>query len=318
MKTANSKSPTGWTARAARRFNIGPAFTLVELLVVIGTLAVLAAVLAPVLARSQSQPKVAACAANFRQWAVSVNLYAADYHDSLPSFNWGNGGGSYLVDVSPMMVSNLAPYGLTVPMWFDPGRPNEFDMVQKWLGQVYPGRQLATIADLSLACAANTYGEGIIQHNWWVPRYYGLYPPQPTAAQMRNWAMEPIWMQGPIRNGQLVKNADGTLIGTPVGRYGYPTRLHSIAANHVPFISCKACSSTDTTAGSGAGYLLESIVPPSSGVASADPKDTCPNTAHFVNGVLQGVNAAYADGHVETHNQATMLCGYNNAPFWFY
>ena len=56
-------------------------------------------------------------------------------------------------------------------------------------------------------------------------------------------------------------------------------------------------------------------------MASADPKDTCPNTAHFVNGVLLGVNAAYADGHVETHNQATMLCGYvsgGSSPYWFY
>ena len=110
--------------------------------------------------------------------------------------------------------------------------------------------------------------------------------------------------------------------GTPVGKYGYPTRLHSNAAAHVPFISCKACSSTDTSAGMGAGGLLGTIVPPASGIASSNPTNTCLNTAHFVNGVLQGVNAAYADGHVETHNPAQMRCGYitggSAGPYWFY
>ena len=128
-------------------------------------------------------------------------------------------------------------------------------------------------------------------------------------------------MQGPIRNGQLVKNADGTLIGTPVGRFGYPTRLHSVAAARVPFITDKACSSLDTTSGDWPDHLLLHIVPPASGIASSNPTNTCPNTAHFVNGVLLGVNAAYADGHVETHNQAQMLCGYASAgssPYWFY
>ncbi len=285
------------------------AFTLIELLVVIGTLAVLAAVLAPALAGSRTQSKITACTANFRQWAVSVNLYAADYRDSLPRFDWTSGGGGYLWDVSPVMVTNLAPYGLTVPMWFCPFRPNEFDIAEATYG-----RPINTIQDLQAAFDYNPYNECIMCCNWWVPRTG--FPSQPTAAQMKNWATEPIWMQGPIRNGQLIKNADGTLIGTPVGKYGYPYKLHLNAAAHVPFISDKACSST--IAG---GYGMGATVPPASGVASADPNDICPNTAHFVNGVLLGVNAAYADGHVEMHSPANMLCGYGSAgssPYWFY
>ncbi len=315
MKTNTCKSSPRWIARAARRFNIGPAFTLIELLVVIGTLAALAAVLAPALARSQSQSKITACTANFRQWAVSVNLYAADYRDSLPRFDWTSGGGGYLWDVSPVMVTNLAPYGLTVPMWFCPFRPNEFDIAQTALG-----RNIVTINDLQAAFDYNPYAECLLNHNWWVPRIG--FPSQPSATQLKN-AMdatkttEPVWMQGPIRNGQLVKNADGSLIGTPVGRYGYPYKLHTKAAGIVPFISDRACSIIYPSTGA---YGMGATVPPASGVASADPADICPNTAHFVNGVLQGVNAAYADGHVETHNQATMLCGYVNStqPFWFY
>ena len=79
----------------------------------------------------------------------------------------------------------------------------------------------------------------------------------------------------------------------------------------MPFISCKAGSSKN-----GNGFAL-----PRSGNASYDPKDCSPNTAHFLNGVLQGVNAAYADGRVEMHIQPDMNCGYAVAggdPWWFY
>jgi prepilin-type processing-associated H-X9-DG protein len=47
--------------------------------------------------------------------------------------------------------------------------------------------------------------------------------------------------------------------------------------------------------------------------------DISPNTAHFFGGGLKGVNAAYADGHVETHNKAKMHCGYvAGSTYWFY
>ncbi len=61
------------------------AFTVVELLVVIVTLAVLAAMLLPALAGTQSQSKVTACNARFRQWSASANLYANDNRGWLPS-----------------------------------------------------------------------------------------------------------------------------------------------------------------------------------------------------------------------------------------
>ena len=291
MKTDTCKSSTKRLACVARRFNIGPAFTLIELLVVIGTLAVLAAVLAPALARSRTQSKATACTANFRQWAVSANLYAADNRDSLPSFNWGNGGGSYLWDVAPTMITNLAPYGLTVPMWFCPFRPNEFDIAEAAFG-----RHIVTIQDLQAIFNYNAYGECLLNHNWWVPR--NGFPAQPNIARPTT---EPTWMRN-----------------SPVGRFGYPTRLHSNAASRVPFISDRACSTINASSGA---YGMGATVPPASGMVSADPKDICPNTAHFVNGVLLGVNAAYADGHVETHNQANMLCGFATSggyPYWFY
>ena len=99
MKTAITKYLLRRPSSTARRFNAVPAFTLIELLVVIAMLAVLSAMFLPALAGSRAQPRVTACAANFRQWAVSVNLYANDHLDSLPRFDWNSGGGNFLQDV---------------------------------------------------------------------------------------------------------------------------------------------------------------------------------------------------------------------------
>jgi len=297
MKTAVKKHLLPWPSRAARRFNAVQAFTLIELLVVVATLAVLSALLLPALAGSRAQPRVTACAANFRQWAVSVNLYANDHLDWLPRFDWNGGGGQYLNNVSTNMVTRLEPYELTVPTWFDPVRPDEFDAAEKTFEQAFPGRTISSLQDLQAVFNLNPYTEGIINHNWWAQRSQSypassssLFPPDPT--------------QQPI---MLILYP--WLKGTPVGMYGFPKKLHDNAAAHVPFISDLAGSSMG-----GKGFDK-----PPSGKASMSPKDCSPNTAHFVNGVLLGVNAAYADGHVEAHNQNQMNCGYNQGdPYWFY
>ncbi|HTY87448.1 MAG TPA: type II secretion system protein [Candidatus Acidoferrum sp.] len=293
MKTTIKRHLPGYPARATWHLHAPPAFTLIELLVVIATLAVLSAMLLPALAGTRAQPKTTACAANFRQWTVSVNLYANDHLDWLPRFDWNGGGGSYLWDVSTNFIPGLAPYGLTVPMWFCPVRPNEFDDAQKGYG-----KPIVTIQDLQATFGSGPFIEVILRHNWWgqrsgvIPASSGsLFPPDsnsnPLFLALNSWAR-----------------------GTPLGLYGAPRKLHDNAAAHVPFISDKAGSSLHSSQG---------FAMPQSGKASTSPNDCSPNTAHFVNGVLLGVNAAYADGHVEPHSKVQMNCGYSQGdPYWFY
>ena len=61
------------------------AFTLVELLVVIGIIAVLIAILLPVLQKAREQARQVACASNMRQIAFAAMAYANDNGGQLPA-----------------------------------------------------------------------------------------------------------------------------------------------------------------------------------------------------------------------------------------
>jgi len=61
-----------------------PAFTLIELLVVIAIVAVLAAIVTPVLARAKDKAKHAACFANMRQVGGALVQYLGDWDGILP------------------------------------------------------------------------------------------------------------------------------------------------------------------------------------------------------------------------------------------
>jgi type II secretory pathway pseudopilin PulG len=64
------------------------AFTLTELLVVIATIAILAATLLPALAASKDRDKRAQCANNLRQICIATFIYASDRNGYLPPLKW--------------------------------------------------------------------------------------------------------------------------------------------------------------------------------------------------------------------------------------
>jgi prepilin-type processing-associated H-X9-DG protein/prepilin-type N-terminal cleavage/methylation domain-containing protein len=67
------------------------AFTLVELLVVIGIIAILASLALPPLARAKASGQSTYCLNNLRQFGLALHLYAGDHDDTLP-YNMGAQG----------------------------------------------------------------------------------------------------------------------------------------------------------------------------------------------------------------------------------
>jgi prepilin-type N-terminal cleavage/methylation domain-containing protein/prepilin-type processing-associated H-X9-DG protein len=67
------------------------AFTLIELLVVIAIIAILAALLLPVLSRTKDQASAGFCLNNLKQWGVATHLYTVESNDLLPPDGSPNG-----------------------------------------------------------------------------------------------------------------------------------------------------------------------------------------------------------------------------------
>ncbi len=65
--------------RLRRRFSVPPAFTLIEVLVVVAIIALLVSILLPSLAKARAQARLAVCASNLHQLGVGVAAYAQSY-----------------------------------------------------------------------------------------------------------------------------------------------------------------------------------------------------------------------------------------------
>jgi prepilin-type processing-associated H-X9-DG protein len=167
---------------------------------------------------------------------------------------------------------------LTIPIWFCPVRPDEYQAVSTAFQNKY-NRPLTTTADLELALENVSYTSEVqMTQAWWIRRVGG----QTSTGFYPNFDLQNAQFEAPGPNQTTAGFFD--LSG---GGFGWPYKSTDTCVSRVPFMSDLLYSTTTQIA-----------VTPSLNLSSILTAPNSTNMAHYFNKRLTGINLAFADGHV--------------------
>jgi prepilin-type processing-associated H-X9-DG protein len=224
-----------------------------------------------------------------RQWGVVANGYTSDNTKGvLPSFPMTIGfAGGNLWDVDAGMATNLVPYGLTVPMWFCPVRPKDFQSVVN----ANPGVKITSPYQFpQLNNPPN--GQGIEYAHVYLTIFYSVYIPRQlgTSANSGWWPIDTSqssWA-APTFGGKINPSIPYYSTGNP-----WPLHASDKWAGSNPIL-------TDTCFYGNYGVT-------GGFVSTWDKAAGKQSGGHPYGGKIQNVNLLYADGHVILHNSRQFI-----------
>ena len=174
-----------WLAAKQERRRNG--FTLIELAVVLATIALLAAMLLPALAQTRQNSQVIECLSNQRQLAVAWMMYARDNNDKTVPVGSLSEQPAIFAE-NPLNDVNLQPGGMLAQ--FCPGNLQSIQMVagpyyNNWIkaGLIYPYIQNIAVYKCSADHSVFPFGKGLPTDRtysvncyvggmrWWDPNY---------------------------------------------------------------------------------------------------------------------------------------------------
>jgi prepilin-type N-terminal cleavage/methylation domain-containing protein/prepilin-type processing-associated H-X9-DG protein len=114
------------------------AFTLIELLVVIAIIAILTAILLPVLAQARERANRASCMSNLHQQGMAFTIYSGDDNNRFPDLRYApftltppTAYGNWPWDISTNFTDMMIANGCTRNVFYDPSYP-QFNCSNTW------------------------------------------------------------------------------------------------------------------------------------------------------------------------------------------